>query len=121
MYSILNDVKKALGIDEEYRVFDSDVIMHINTVFGTLNQLGVGPAAGFRISDENTLWSDYLTCGEEIEEIKSYMYLRVRMLFDPPDRGGVLTSFQDQIRELEWRIIVKVDELRTRWEESQNV
>ena len=120
MYSILNDVKKALGIDDDYKVFDSDIIMHINAVFGTLNQLGVGPKSGFRISDENALWSDYLTYGEEIEEVKSYMYLRVRLLFDPPDRGGVLTSFQDQIHELEWRIVVKVDELKTEWEEAQN-
>lgn len=120
MYSILNDVKKALGIDEDYKVFDSDIIMHINAVLGTLNQLGVGPRSGFRISDENTLWSDYLTYGEEIEEVKSYMYLRVRLLWDPPDRGGVLTSFKEQIDQLEWRIVVKVDELRLRWEEAQN-
>lgn len=120
MESILNSIKKNLGIDSEYRVFDSDIIMHINAVFGTLNQLGVGPVSGFRISDENTLWSDYLTYGEEIDEVKSYMYLRVRLLWDPPDRGGVLSSFKEQIEQLEWRIVVKVDELRLKWEENHN-
>ena len=120
MESILNSIKKNLGIDSEYKAFDSDIIMCINAVFGTLHQLGVGPAEGFRIESEQEDWSEYLTYGKEIEEAKTYVYLRTRLLFDPPDRGGVLTSFQDQIRELEWRIVVKVDELKAEWEEAQN-
>ena len=120
MESILNSIKKNLGIDSEYKAFDSDIIMCINAVFGTLHQLGVGPTEGFRIESEQEDWSEYLTYGKEIEEAKTYVYLRTRLLFDPPDRGGVLTSFQDQIRELEWRIVVKVDELKAEWEESQN-
>lgn len=94
--------------------------MCINAVFGTLHQLGAGPAEGFRIESEREDWSDYLTYGKEINEVKTYIYLRTRLLFDPPDRGAVLTSFQEQIRELEWRIVVKVDELKTAWEEAQN-
>lgn len=120
MESILNSIKKNLGIDCEYKAFDSDIIMCINAVFGTLHQLGVGPSEGFRILSEQEDWSTYLTYGKEIEEVKTYMYLRTRLLFDPPDRGGVLTSFQEQIRELEWRIVVKVDELKTAWEEARN-
>lgn len=120
MESILNSIKKNLGIDCEYKAFDSDIIMCINAVFGTLHQLGVGPSEGFRILSDQEDWSTYLTYGKEIEEVKTYMYLRTRLLFDPPDRGGVLTSFQEQIRELEWRIVVKVDELKTAWEEAQN-
>lgn len=120
MGSILNSIKKNLGIDCDYIAFDPDIIMCINAVFGTLHQLGVGPAEGFRIESEREDWSDYLTYGKEINEVKTYVYLRTRLLFDPPDRGAVLTSFQDQIRELEWRIVVKVDELKTEWEEAQN-
>lgn len=112
MESILGSVKQALGIDSSYSVFDPNLIMCINAVFGTLNQLGVGPSNGFRITGGSETWSEYLTYGEEIEEVKTYMYLRTRLLFDPPAQGFVLSSYQEQIRELEWRIIVKVDELR---------
>lgn len=113
MDSILNSVKKMLGIDADYKAFDADVIMCINAVFGTLHQLGAGPSDGFKITGEDETWGDYLTYGKEIEEVKTYVYLRTRLLFDPPDRGNILSSFQDQIRELEWRIVVKVDEYKT--------
>lgn len=113
MDSILNSVKKMLGIDSDYKVFDSDVIMCINAVFGTLHQLGAGPTDGFKITGEDEVWASYLTYGKEIEEVKTYVYLRTRLLFDPPDRSNILNSFQEQIRELEWRIVVKVDEYKT--------
>lgn len=112
MESILESIKKLLGIEKEYTVFDPDIIMDINAVFGTLHQLGAGPLSGFRITGYGEQWSDYLTYGKEIDEVKTYVYLRTRLLFDPPDRGSILGSFQDQIKELEWRIVVKVDEYR---------
>lgn len=110
--SILLSIKKMLGLDQDYDVFDPELIIHINTVFGTLHQLGVGPEEQFRISGDNDIWLDFDTDGEQIDEVKSYIYLRVRLLFDPPSSSFVLNSFQDQLKELEWRLNVKTDEIR---------
>lgn len=101
--SILNSVKKTLNVPADYDAFDPDIIMHINSVFSTLNQLGVGPQQGFSIADDTVEWSAYLT-DPRLNNVQSYMHLRVRLLFDPPDRAAVLTAYQEQIKELEWRI-----------------
>ena len=110
--SILLTIKKMLGLSEDYDVFDPELIIHINTVFGTLHQLGVGPDEQFRISGDNDLWLDFDTDGEQIDEVKTYIYLRVRLLFDPPSSSFVLSSFKEQIQELEWRLNVKADEIK---------
>lgn len=104
--SILNDVKKTLGLSDDYTAFDRDVILHINTVLGILVQLGIGPEEGFAIEDETTYWSDFL--GEDLNYngVKSYVYLRVRLLFDPPATSFHQTAMNEQIRELEWRLNV---------------
>lgn len=107
--SILNTVKRTLGLEEDYTVFDQEVILHINSVFGTLWQLGVGPANGFEIEDATSIWSDYLADDLTLSPVKSYMYLRVRMLFDPPTLGYIITAMQEQIKELEWRIVVAAE------------
>lgn len=109
MDSILDSVKKVLGIPSEYEVFDPDIIMHINTVFFTLSQLGVGPDGGFSISSKSDTWDSYIPEGSNLEAVKSYVYLRVRILFDPPSSSYVLTSMENQIKELEWRLNVEVD------------
>lgn len=108
MESILTSIKKLLGITEEYTHFDADIIMHINSVFMVLNQLGVGPTAGFFIEDESTTWDEYLGDPTELQLVKTYMYMKVRMMFDPPT-GGVLNSMKEQINEFEWRLNVAVD------------
>lgn len=110
--SILLSVKKMLGLDKDYDVFDPELIIHINTVFGTLHQLGVGPEDQFRITGDSDLWSDFTTEGEQTDEVKSYIYLRVRLLFDPPSSSFVLSSFKEQLQELEWRLNVKADEIK---------
>ena len=110
--SILLSVKKMLGLDQEYDVFDPELIIHINTVFGTLHQLGVGPEDQFRITGDSETWSEFDTEGEQIDEVKTYIYLRVRLLFDPPSSSFVLSSFKEQIQELEWRLNVKADEIK---------
>jgi len=107
--SILVSTKKALGITEEYEVFDSDILMHINTAFSTLTQLGLGPAEGFSIEDADTTWAAVLGDDVRLNNVKSYVYLKVRLLFDPPATSYLLQAMQDQIRELEWRINVQVD------------
>lgn len=109
MDSILDSVKKVLGISAEYTVFDPDIIMHINTAFFTLSQLGVGPEGGFLISSKDDTWDSYISEQSNLEAVKSYVYLRVRILFDPPSSSYVLTSMENQIKELEWRLNVEVD------------
>ena len=110
--SILLSVKKLLGGGPDYDVFDPDIIMCINSVFGTLHQLGVGPIGGFKISGEDELWIEYTTNGDFFDEVKTYMYMRVKLMFDPPSSSFVLDSYKEQIKELEWRLSVKSDEYR---------
>lgn len=109
MDSILDSVKKNLGIPAEYTVFDPDIIMHINSAFFVLSQLGVGPEKGFSISSKDDTWDSYITKDENLEAVKTYVYLKVRITFDPPSSSFVLTSMENQIKELEWRLNVAVD------------
>lgn len=104
MESILMTIKKLLGIPEEVLDFDTDIIIHINTVLGTLNQLGVGPEEGFAISDKYATWDDFITSKYKLESVKTYIYLKVKLLFDPPQNSSVTASIKEQIAELEWRI-----------------
>lgn len=108
MESILTSVKKMLGISESYEHFDKDIIMHINSVFLILNQLGVGPAEGYNIIDKEDLWDDYIS-NASLELVKSYMYLKVKLLFDPPISSAALESANRMISEFEWRLNVAVD------------
>lgn len=109
MESILTSIKKLLGIAKEYEHFDLDIIMHINSVFMILNQLGVGPPEGFTIENDSAVWVDFVQDTTKIEAIKSYMYLKVKLLFDPPLSSAVMDSMNRMINELEWRINVMVD------------
>lgn len=109
MDSILTSIKKLLGIAEEYDHFDADLIMHINSVFSTLHQLGVGPTEGFIIMDDTALWGDFLQGIPNIECVKSYMALKVKLLFDPPLTSSVMESMNRMISEYEWRLNVAVD------------
>lgn len=107
--SILTSTKKLVGISEDYTVFDLDITLHINSVFSTLQQLGVGPSLGFSIEDETTTWDQFIGLSSVINNVKSYMYLRVRLLFDPPATSFALDAMSTQIKELEWRLNVAVD------------
>lgn len=109
MESILTSIKKMLGIIEDYTQFDQDIIMHINSVFMILTQLGVGPNEGFSIKDKSTTWDEFLSDNKKIESVKSYMYLKVKLLFDPPLSSAVLESTNKLISELEWRLNVAAD------------
>lgn len=104
--SILTSIKKLLGITDEYKHFDQDLIIHINTVLMILTQLGVGPAGGFIIKDENEVWGDFISEGKNLEPVKSYVYLKVKLLFDPPISSAVTESINKLINELEWRLNV---------------
>ena len=107
--SILTSVKKMLGITKEYDAFDMDIIMHINSVFMILNQLGVGPSEAFRITDDSTKWSDFILENSKLESVKSYMYLKVKLLFDPPTNSAVAEANNRMISELEWRLNFEVE------------
>jgi hypothetical protein len=102
--SILTSTKKALGIDVAYTAFDVDILMHINSVFSTLNQLGIGPEAGFMIENSTPTWDAFLEDDPRMNSVKTYMYLKVRMVFDPPNTSFVLAALKEQILELEWRL-----------------
>lgn len=116
MESILTSIKKLLGIAEEYTHFDDDIIMHINSVFMTLNQLGVGPSSGFYIEDATAYWEDYITNPAKLQAVKTYMYLKVRLVFDSSSLGSAtLAAYERQIQELEWRLNVGVE---TNWSRS---
>lgn len=108
--SILTSTKKILGIAEDYTVFDTDIITHINSVFSTLTQLGIGPPTGFMIEDATAVWDDFVMDDEQYNAVKSYMYLRVRLLFDPPTTSYLIAAFNDQVKELEWRLNVHREE-----------
>ena len=107
--SILTSIKKLLGIAEEDASLDQDIIMHINTVFAILAQLGVGPANGFSIEDDGAIWSDYLGNVTNLELVKSYIYMKVRSMFDPPTSSILADAMNKNISELEWRINTMVD------------
>ena len=115
MESILNTIKKLLGIDESYTQFDTDIIIHINSVFDVLYQLGVGQP--YSIESDTETWNDYLDDMSKLQMIKTYMYMKVRLAFDPPT-GGMLEALKEQMAEYEWRINVMVDSKDTFSEEG---
>lgn len=118
MESILTSVKKMLGIAEEYEHFDADIIMHINSVLSILTQIGAGPSEGFSIKDEDAVWTDFITENSRLEFVKSYMHLKVKLLFDPPLSSAVIESMNRMVSELEWRIQVAADPIETTSEEE---
>ena len=113
MESILTSIKKMLGIGEEYAHFDADIIFHINSALMTLNQLGVGPADGFFVSTDEQTWEDFLGESKKLEAVKSYIYLRVKLLFDPPANGTLVEAMNKQIAEFEWRLNVQAESKET--------
>lgn len=106
--SILTSIKKLLGIPEEYEAFDMDLIIHINTFLTRLYQVGVG-VENFSITDKTTTWSDFIVEESKYQQAKTYVYLRVRMIFDPPTTGAASEAFKESLRELEWLLCVDAD------------
>lgn len=102
--SILTSIKKLLGLSEDCNSFDKDIIMHINTVFVILNQLGVGPENVFMIEDEKTVWKDFMNDDKKLNAVKSYIHLKVKLIFDPPLSSAVIEANKQMINELEWRL-----------------
>lgn len=120
MESILTSIKKMLGITEEYTHFDGDLIMHINSVLSILTQIGVGPPEGFSIEDKTTVWTDFIPESSKLEFVKSYAYMKVKLLFDPPLSSAVIESTNRMTSELEWRIQVAADPIEPEEEVIQD-
>lgn len=118
MESILKSIKKLLGISDEETHFDSDLIMHINSVLTILNQLGVGPSDGLSIVDDTSVWDDFINDDVDFNAVKTYIYLKVKLVFDPPLNSSVLSAMERQISELEWRLNVNASNKST--EEGNN-
>lgn len=102
--SILTTTKKALGLAEEYEAFDSDIVMHINSVLFKLNQIGIGPIEGFSIIDKSATWGDFVDDDANLHAVKTFVYLSVRLLFDPPATSFAIAAMENQIKEFEWRL-----------------
>ena len=107
--SILTSIKKLLGVAEDYSEFDEDIMTHINSVFLNLTQLGVGPEEGFMIEDDTAEWEDFINDSVQLQAVKTYVYLKVKLLFDPPLSSSVTESINRMIAELEWRLNAAVD------------
>ena len=114
MDSILTSIKKLLGIPEEYTQFDVDIIVHINSVFADLAQMGVGPSEGFYIEDDSSTWDDFTSDNLLLNSVKSYMNLRIKILFDPNSVGSsTLASYERQIAQWEWRLNLAAESAET--------
>lgn len=107
--SILTSIKKLLGVAEDYAEFDEDIMTHINSVFLNLTQLGVGPEEGFMIENDTAVWEDFINDSVQLQAVKTYVYLKVKLLFDPPLSSSVTESINRMIAELEWRLNAAVD------------
>lgn len=107
--SILNSIKKMLMLPEDYDAFDPDIIILINTFLTRLYQVGVGKQ-NFAITDDTATWADFLGEDEvKYQQAKSYVYMRVRLIFDPPTSGAASEAFKETLRELEWLLFVDAD------------
>jgi len=112
--SILVSLKQTLWPEVEAGTnmpFDAELIMHINSIFTDLNQLGIGPDTPYQITGETETWTDFFSDIAKVNNVKSYMYLRLRMLFDPPQNSFLVQSYEKQIKEMEWRLTVSSNEL----------
>ena len=105
MDSILNSIKGMLGPEEDYEGFDTDIIFHINSALGILTQLGVGPEKGFRVRNAEDTWSEFIPAGrDDLEMVKTYVYMKVKLIFDPPTHAAAIEALKEQIKEFEWRL-----------------
>ena len=102
--SILTNTKKNLGLEADYTAFDPDILLFINSVLSNLNQIGVGPEEGFQIEDASSTWSDFLGDDLRLNNVKAFIYLKVRMLFDPPATSFAIGALETQAKEFEYRI-----------------
>lgn len=108
--SILNSIKKMLGIQPEIVQFDDELILYINSILATLTQMDIGPSSsGYSISSSSDIWNNFLGDDKRLESVKSYVYMKVRLIFDPPSQASVIDAYKEQIKEFEWRNYITKD------------
>lgn len=107
--SILRTIRSRLGPDSDYDVFNQDILLGINSAISVLTQLGIGPEDGFRITGEDETWSDLIDDSSRLEMVKDYIYLKTKLVFDPPSNSSLVTFYKQECNELEWRLNVAVD------------
>ena len=107
--SILKTIKQLIGCPDDFEQFDLDLIVHINSAFATLTQLGVGPKEGYRITGADNEWSEFEDDIQKLSLIKDYVYIKTRLLFDPPTSGSLMDSLKEQLKEMEWRLYILYD------------
>lgn len=109
MSSILDTIKDRLGVAEDDDSFDTDIIDEINSQFADLHDIGVGPSEGFAIEDKSAIWSDFVSDITVLNSVKDFVYIGVKLVFDPPTQSALLTSLQNRYNKLEWKLNVKCD------------
>ena len=107
--SILKTIKQLIGCPDDFEQFDLDLIVHINLAFAILTQLGVGPKEGYRITGQDNVWSEFDDDAQKLSLIKDYVYIKTRLLFDPPTSGSLMDSLKEQLKEMEWRLYILYD------------
>ena len=107
--SILKTIKQLIGCPDDFEQFDLDLIVHINSAFATLTHLGVGPKEGYRITGADNAWSEFEDDAQKLSLIKDYVYIKTRLLFDPPTSGSLMDSLKEQLKEMEWRLYMLYD------------
>lgn len=117
--SILTTTKKILGLNDDYTAFDLDIIIHINAVFATLQQIGLGRPSGFMIEDKTSKWEEIFLTPQQLNTVKTYMFLKVKSLFDPPATSYLISATNEQLMEYEWRLNVMAEEQRLEQERSE--
>ena len=104
--SILKTIKQLIGCPDDFEQFDSDLIVHINSAFATLTQLGVGPKEGYRITGVDNVWNEFEDDPQKLSLIKDYVYIKTRLLFDPPTTGSLMDSLKEELKEMKWRLYI---------------
>lgn len=107
--SILKTIKQLIGCPDDFEQFDLDLIVHINSAFATLTHLGVGPKEGYIITGADNVWSEFEDDAQKLSLIKDYVYIKTRLLFDPPISGSLMDSLKEQLKEMEWRLYMLYD------------
>ena len=107
--SILKTIKQLIGCPDDFEQFDLDLIVHINSAFATHTHLGVGPKEGYRITGADNAWSEFEDDAQKLSLIKDYVYIKTRLLFDPPTSGSLMDSLKEQLKEMEWRLCILYD------------
>lgn len=118
--SILKTIKQLIGCPDGFEQFDLDLTIHINSAFAILTQLGVGPKEGYRITGPDNVWSEFEEDAQKSSLIKDYVYIKTRLLFDPPTSSALMDSLKEQLKEMEWRLYIMYYPVSVDYKKGEN-